>query len=148
MRAHTQPALFAAFSGVNKFSQPMPAIHPLQCPIINRFQAQLQPHVGLARKLADKIENIIGQAVRPGTDRETDDSWKIQGFAVESFQFCCAVVGVRITLKVRDEALCPVTFADSRRALLELLSYRGPRPVILRRVTGIVTGSVRVCLFL
>ena len=116
----------------------MAAVYPGKRPIVHGLQSELEPEISFFGQIANQIERLVGQAIRPRRNREPDDTGKVEGFTVKFFQLRGRVVSIGVTLKISDEPFRSMSSLQRQRALFELDRDRSARPVILRRVTRVV----------
>ena len=62
----------------------------------------------------------------------------MERLSVKRFELGERIVGVGVALKVGDEPFRPMALDYRLRALFELRRHRQVRPIIFRRVTGVV----------
>jgi len=105
---------------------------------VHGLKTQFEPKIRVPGQVAEQIEDIVGHAIRPRCDGESDDAGKFEGFAIESFQFQRRLVGIRVALEVGNEFFRFVAFLDGDGALFELCCDRSPGTIVLRRVARVV----------
>jgi hypothetical protein len=103
--ADAQAALLCPCQGVEEALVVVATAQALQGGVVARLYADLQPEVSVSGVVGEEVENIIGEAVRAGTDGETDDAVHSEGFVVKTAQLVNRRVGIGEGLKIGDELL-------------------------------------------
>lgn len=72
-------------------------------------------------KFLEQIQDIVGHAVGPSADGESDDERMFEGSRVQSAELVDGSVGIRGGLKISLEMLAVVATLESSNALVDLL---------------------------
>ena len=83
----------------------MPAIHPVQRPIMNGLQSELDGKIGFTSQLFEQIEHVIGHAVGARADGQANDVGVIDRRLIKRPQLFHRSVGVGGRLEISDEIL-------------------------------------------
>ena len=123
MHTDAQAALFGAEVGVNKGCTVMTTPQKSQGLIVAALQTEFQPEVAALVIVGKQVENLLGEAVRPGTDRQADHIRDGQGLVVEPAQSCNRCQGIGKRLEVGDEPGCLVLAGHDLLARFKLSRY-------------------------
>ena len=105
MGADPQAALPRPCQSVKEAAIIVTAPQSLQGGVVARLHAYFQPEIGAAGVAGEEIEDIVREAIRPGTNGEADNAVNAEGFVVKAAQFCDRRIGVGEGLKIGDEML-------------------------------------------
>ena len=105
---------------------------------MHTLQSQLQAHVAITRVALEQIENIVGNAVRPRTDRQADDLWLSKCFIVQFAKPRDWSVGVGRRLKVGEELLRAVAVLQDRNTAVDLFTNARPRQTTIGAETAVI----------
>ena len=103
--ADAQPARPCPRQGGDEAAVIVAAPQSLQCGVVARLHADLQPEIGAGGVIGEEVEDVIGEAIRAGADGEADNAVDAEGFVVKAAQFVDRCVGVGEGLKIGDELL-------------------------------------------
>jgi hypothetical protein len=77
MCAKPEAPAFASFNRVDEFPHSMSSINPLKRPVMHRLESEFEPKVSVTRDVADEIENLVRDTIRPRGNGKADNARKV-----------------------------------------------------------------------